>query len=207
MWYGTEGDAFIDYGIDEHWYAATSEAFRLKVDTMPIRIEDYRPEPWGWSRASRKAFLDVGVRAEALPDDEALTRETLRGGFVHTHDVGRVGSDGMLRLAGRNDDIINVGGYKVNPAEVEEAAMGDGQVADCVCVAVAHPVTGHALKLWVVTTDARPLDKRGLAMALRTRLEDHQVPQLYEQTDSIRRTFNGKLDRESYKAEQPGPKG
>lgn len=77
MWYGTEGDAFIDYGIDEHWYAATTEAFRLKVDTMPTRIENNRPEPWGWSRASRKAFLDVGVRAEALPDDEALTRMRL----------------------------------------------------------------------------------------------------------------------------------
>ena len=193
-------------------YASTETGIVASYD-----FNDGRCEAGCVGRVLKNALLRVdddgtlacGGRSIMLgyADDEALTRETLRGGFVHTHDVGRVGSDGMLRLAGRNDDIINVGGYKVNPAEVEEAAMGDGQVADCVCVAVAHPVTGHALKLWVVTTDARPLDKRALAMALRTRLEEHQVPQLYEQTDSIRRTFNGKLDRESYKAEQPGPKG
>lgn len=159
-------------------------------------------------RVDDDGTLACGGRSIMLgyADDETLTSETLRGGFVHTHDVGRVGSDGMLRLAGRNDDIINVGGYKVNPAEVEEAAMGDNQVADCVCVGVAHPVTGHALKLWVVTTNGRPLDKRALALALRSKLENHQVPQLYEQTDSIRRTFNGKLDRESYKAAQPSLK-
>lgn len=57
MWYGTEGDAFIDYGIDEHWYAATSEAFRLKVDTMPIRIEDYRPEPDGRAPRARLSWM------------------------------------------------------------------------------------------------------------------------------------------------------
>ncbi len=159
-------------------------------------------------RVDDDGTLACGGRSIMLgyADDETLTSETLRGGFVHTHDVGRVGSDGMLRLAGRNDDIINVGGYKVNPAEVEEAAMGDNQVADCVCVGVAHPVTGHALKLWVVTANGRPLDKRALALALRSKLENHQVPQLYEQTESIRRTFNGKLDRESYKAAQPSQK-
>ena len=74
MWYGEDGDAFIDYGIDCHWYAATSEAFGLRVDTMPKCLDGYMPKPWGWSRASRKVFLDSGVRAEALPDDEALTR-------------------------------------------------------------------------------------------------------------------------------------
>ncbi len=74
MWYGEDGDAFIDYGIDSHWYAATSEAFGLRVDTMPKCLDGYMPKPWGWSRASRKVFLDSGVRAEALPDDEALTR-------------------------------------------------------------------------------------------------------------------------------------
>lgn len=74
MWYGAEGDAFIDSGINEHWYASTAEAFGLKVDTLPLCLDGYRPEPWGWSRASRKVFLDAGVRAEALPDDAKLTR-------------------------------------------------------------------------------------------------------------------------------------
>jgi acyl-CoA synthetase (AMP-forming)/AMP-acid ligase II len=131
-------------------------------------------------------------------DDEELTRATLQDGFVHTHDMGRMGADGMLRLTGRNDDIINVGGYKVNPVEVENAAMSVESVADCICVSVKHPITGNALKLWVVTKEGQPLDKRALAQTLRSKLEAYQVPLLYEQTPSIHRTFNGKLDRKWY---------
>lgn len=74
MWYGADGDVFIDCGVNEHWYATMSEAFGLKVGTMPACIDGYRPEPWGWSRASRKVFIDAGIRAETLPDDETLAR-------------------------------------------------------------------------------------------------------------------------------------
>lgn len=132
--------------------------------------------------------------------DESLTRSVLYGGGLHTADIGHLDSDGTLYLTGRQGDIINVGGFKVAPTDVEDAAMQYATVRDCICIPAQHPVLGTVLKLLVVTAGNEPLDKRTLALSLKEKLEAYKVPMLYEQVDSIRRTYNGKLQREYYKA-------
>lgn len=72
MWYGNDGDAFVDWGINAEWYDEISEAFRLKVDTLPAHPEEYVPMPWGWSPASRRVFEDIGICHAALPSDDAI---------------------------------------------------------------------------------------------------------------------------------------
>ena len=95
--------------------------------------------------------------------------------------------------------MINVGGFKVDPAEVESAALSFGAIKDCICVADAHPVIGTVLKLLVVVSEGSELDKRALAQYLKSKLESYKMPAYYEQTDTIMRTYNGKLDRKYYK--------
>lgn len=102
-------------------------------------------------------------------------------------------------LQGREDDVINVGGYKVAPTEVEDAALSFPGLCDCICLPVPHPITGTALRLLVQMADGVTLNKRQLALHLKSRLETYKVPLLYEQVATIRRTFNGKLDRKSYR--------
>jgi len=131
--------------------------------------------------------------------DPERTAAILRDGTLYTKDLGRIDADGMLHLQGREDDVINVGGFKVAPTEVEDAAMSHAMVSDCVCVPVPHPITGTALKLLVQLAPGHQLDKRALALHLKERLETYKVPMLYEQVDTIHRTFNGKLDRKAYR--------
>ena len=76
--------------------------------------------------------------------------------------------------------------------------MASPMVSDCICISASHPVTGCALKLLVVTPSGQKLDKRTLARYLADRLEPYKVPMLYEQVDTIARTYNGKLDRKFY---------
>lgn len=129
--------------------------------------------------------------------DEQLTRSVMHDGTVFTADMGHLDSCGRLRLSGRNDDVINVGGYKVSPIEVEDAAMGFPGVSDCVCIAAEHPVVGTVLKLLVVADHA--VDRRMLSKHLHSKLASHKCPNFIEQVDAIRRTFNGKIDRKSYR--------
>lgn len=131
--------------------------------------------------------------------DAQLTASILRDGQLHTADAGYLDEEGRLRLTGRNDDVINVGGYKVAPTEVEDAALSAQGVRDCVCVAVSHPLTGSALKLLVVMEAGSRLDRRALARHIRERVEAYKVPLLYEAVEAVRRTYNGKLDRKSYR--------
>lgn len=131
--------------------------------------------------------------------DAERTASVLHDGTLFTSDLGRLDSQGRLHLKGREDDVINVGGFKVSPTEVEEAALSFATVKDCICIAVQHPVTGCALKLLVAMAVPGTLNKKALAVHLKSKLELYKVPMLYEEVDAVRRTFNGKLDRKSYK--------
>ena len=131
-------------------------------------------------------------------NEPELTASILYDDTIHTSDIGRLDEEGMLRLSGRENDVINVGGFKVAPTEVEDAAMAHPSVKDCICISAPHPITGHALKLLVVPADGQPLDKRSIAQFLKTRLESYKVPLLYEQIDAVKRTYNGKTDRKFY---------
>ena len=132
-------------------------------------------------------------------NDEELTSEVLRDGNVYTNDKGFIDSEGRLQLLGRDDDIINVGGYKVNPIEVENVALAFPNMADCICIADNHPVLGTVLRLLVVMQESNTLNKKQLAQMLLTKLEKYKVPQLYTQVESVKRTYNGKLDRKYYR--------
>ena len=130
--------------------------------------------------------------------DPERTATVLRDGTLYTNDLGRIDTDGFLHLQGREDDVINVGGYKVAPTEVEDAAMSFPDVRDCICLPVPHPITGTALRLLVQMAEGATLNKRALALHLKEKLETYKVPQRYEQVTTIHRTFNGKLDRKAY---------
>ena len=131
-------------------------------------------------------------------NDPELTATILRNDTIFTSDIGHIDDEGMLRLEGRQGDVINVGGYKVAPTEVEDAALSLPEVKDCICISVEHPVMGHALKLLVAVAEGHSFDKRQIARALKERLETYKVPLLYEQVEKIQRTYNGKIDRKFY---------
>ena len=131
-------------------------------------------------------------------NDPDLTATILHDNTIFTADMGHIDAKGRLHLEGRQGDVINVGGYKVAPTEVENAALSLPQVEDCICIAVDHPLTGQALKLLVVTPEGQLFDKRQIPRALKAQLETYKVPLLYEQVEKIQRTYNGKINRKFY---------
>lgn len=131
--------------------------------------------------------------------DPEGTAKVLRDGHIYGADQGFVDEEGMIHLTGRKGDVINVGGFKVDPVEVENAAAAFEGLKDCICIAGEHPVIGTVLKLLVVMKEGCVLDKRELALFMKSRLDAFKVPSLYEQVDAVARTYNGKIDRKFYK--------
>lgn len=130
--------------------------------------------------------------------DSELTQSIIKDHRCYTQDCGYLDEEGRLHLNGRNSDIINVGGYKVNPLDVENAALSHPDVQDCICIGDSHPVLGTALRLLVKTNANIVLDKKSIAQHLKSRLESYKIPQMYSQVDHVERTYNGKLDRKHY---------
>lgn len=141
----------------------------------------------------------IACQGDTLMSGYEPTPQPPAGGTFVTNDNGFIDEDGMLHILGREDDIINVGGYKVAPSEVEEAALAFPVVKDCICIPFTHPILGQAPELIVVTNDGCTLDKRALARHIASLLEPYKVPLRYRQEDHVERTHNGKLNRKAYR--------
>lgn len=131
--------------------------------------------------------------------DDKLTKSILNNGILRTSDLGHFDSKGRLRLDGRIDDIINVGGFKISPTEIENIAMKYPSIADCICVAVPNQILGYTLKLIYTVNNGDNINRNMLIVYLKQHIESYKIPTLYEQVDKIQRTYNGKLDRKLYR--------
>jgi len=129
---------------------------------------------------------------------EQITYEPLMEKSFTTCDFGEIGNQGRLQFKCRDSDIINTGGFKVSPQEVEAAANSLAEVKACICIATPHPILGQALKLLVVVDGDVEINAKDLARRLKEQLEPHQVPLFYERVEALALTPNGKIDRKRY---------
>lgn len=126
-------------------------------------------------------------------DDPIGTKKVLGDGYVYTNDLAYI-QDGYIYLVGRQGDVINVGGNKVSPQEIEEIALKYPGIKDCACVASPDPLKGSVPKLFVVT-DTEDFSVKALGQFLALHLEPYKVPKKIQLIDEIPKTFNGKIKR------------
>ncbi|WP_223772203.1 class I adenylate-forming enzyme family protein [Streptomyces huiliensis] len=144
------------------------------------------PEP---VRARFPGLSPVRMRAgRAVPLADA-------DGWVATGDLGVLGADSGLRLAGRADALINVAGNKVSPAEVEAVLRGLPGVGDCAVVGRPGP-GGGGTQVWAfVEADARDFDAAALRRRAGELLTPVKVPAVIRRVDALPRTPSGKIRR------------
>ena len=135
--------------------------------------------------------------------DEELTAKTLRDGWLSTGDRGLRTSDGYFCFSARESDIINVGGRKVSPHELEEILAGHPAVAECACVGIPDPqgLSGEIISAFLVA-DSQAVDLpkfSELAKLLRKRLEPYKIPRRFVWIDAIPKSSSGKILRRKLK--------
>lgn len=164
--------------------------------------EDYNPIESSPSNPGIIAIKSNTVTAGYWNEPE-LTKETIRDGVIYMSDIGYF-ADGYLYLVGRRDDVINVGGLKIAPTELEDAAMRHPMVDECVCVPYDDPFYGRVVKMYVCLNPGYTLDAKALTEHLIDRVEAYKIPKYIEQIDAIPKTYNGKIDRKRLIAMQAG---
>lgn len=127
--------------------------------------------------------------------DSEETRIAMENGCIYTSDEAYVDEDGDIILIGRKGDVINIGGKKVAPDEIENAAKGMPGIADCGCISVEDAVSGNVPKLFVQMDPGYTYDAKAIRNYLGSQLESYKIPKYFECIDKIPRTFNGKLQR------------
>ena len=128
-------------------------------------------------------------------NEPELTAATIHDGVIFMSDIGYLDDSGYLYLVGRRDDVINIGGLKIAPTEVEDVAQRYESVAECACAQYEDEKIGKALKMFVVLKDGCVLEQDRFISYLESKLEAYKIPKRIEIVQEIPRTFNGKIDR------------
>jgi long-chain acyl-CoA synthetase len=148
--------------------------------------------------------LDAGVEGDiaiASPfaaaryeGNAVATHESFRGGTYLSGDLGVVDRDGMITLTGRKKLVINRGGFKVNPYEVEDAIRSHPKVAD---VAVYGSTNAHGTEIVAcIVVPRRPCTAEEVVQHCRDLIADYKIPARIEFRDALPKTSTGKVLRE-----------
>jgi acyl-coenzyme A synthetase/AMP-(fatty) acid ligase len=128
------------------------------------------------------------------PEEDALV---WKGGWFAGGDLGRIDQDGYVWLEGRADEIMNAGGFRVSPIEVENVLAQHADVAEAgVCELRVSEETTIIAALVVPAPGRAPAEQTILAFA-QERLAAYKCPKLIRFVQSLPRTTNGKLIRKA----------
>lgn len=182
------------------WFGsrANSEPLRAAGRIMPfaeleIRDDSNRPVESGESG-------EIAIRCEGqmtgLWNDDDMTAERLRDGWVLTGDIGRVDANGYLYVVDRVDDMIVSGGFNIWPAELERVIAAVPGVREVVVVGVPHEKWGEAPLAIVRPDDDAVLDEAVIIAACTADLGSYKKPaRVVFQDEPLPRSVVGKIQR------------
>jgi acyl-CoA synthetase (AMP-forming)/AMP-acid ligase II len=149
------------------------------------------------------AILGAGERGEVVVRGASITSayahnpeanaKAFTDGWFKTGDQGVLERDGYLSLVGRLKELINRGGEKIAPREIDEVLLRHPAVAEAVTFALPHATLGEEVAAAVVLKV--DVGEKDLAAFARRHLADHKVPRKIYIVDQIPRTATGKIQR------------
>jgi len=134
------------------------------------------------------------VTAGYQNNDEA-TATAFTDGWFRTGDQGTLDEEGYLTITGRLKEIINRGGEKISPREVDEVLLDHPDIAQVVTFAMPHDKLGEDVAAAVVLVEGSNTDERAIRDFAGTRLADFKVPRKVVILDEIPKGATGKMQR------------
>ena len=128
-------------------------------------------------------------------DDVEANRNAFHEGWFRTGDSGYLDEDGYLFITGRIKELVNRGGIKVSPAEVDEALLRHPAVLDAATFGAPHPTLGEDVAAVVVVRDHAEVSTRHLREFALEQLAAYKVPSTITIVASLPRNAAGKLNR------------
>ena len=130
-----------------------------------------------------------------IKNPEANANAFHEGGWFRTGDQGLMDADGYVKITGRLKEIINRGGEKIAPLEVDEVILDHGAVAQVCTFAIPHEKLGEEVGAAVVLRVGGEVTEKELREFVALRLADFKVPKRILFVDEIPKGPTGKIQR------------
>ncbi len=131
-----------------------------------------------------------------LPEE---TRESLRGGWLYTGDIGEFDSDGYLYIRDRKKDLVIVGGYNVYPREVEEMLYTHPEVREAAVVGQPDAYRGEVMRAFVALRLDSKVTADELLVFCRSQIAKYKLPATLDILAELPKTSVGKTDKKPLK--------
>jgi acyl-CoA synthetase (AMP-forming)/AMP-acid ligase II len=156
-------------------------------------LDDYGHElPRG--TAGEVAIRGANITRGYLRNPEA-TAAAFTNGWFRTGDQGSIDADGYIFLHGRIKELINRGGEKITPMEIDDVLLRHPAVAEAVAIGVPHPVYGEEVEAIVALKPGQSISAADLIAFAREHLADFKVPKAIRFVPQIPRGATGKIQR------------
>ena len=132
-----------------------------------------------------------------LPDE---TRHTLRNGWLHTGDMGRLDADGYLYIVERKKDLIIRGGFNIYPREVEEVLYAHPAVAEVAVVGMRDPLMGEEVLAFVALKRGAATNADALIEFCQERLAKYKCPKQVRFVEALPKSPIGKILRKELRS-------
>lgn len=119
--------------------------------------------------------------------------ESFHDGYLKTGDIGAIDGDGCVYFRGRSKDLINRGGEKVYPCDVEKVLLRRSEIAEAAVVACPHPVLGEVPFAFVRPAEGSEVDWAKIRKWCAAHLAQHEVPVGFKAVESLPKTHTGKI--------------
>ncbi|KAL9101305.1 MAG: hypothetical protein Q9163_003417 [Psora crenata] len=192
-------------------YAMTEAAHQITSNPLPPGIR--RPGSVGIPQGVSLKIIDeagnpllqgqigeVSIRGENvtsgyLGDPNVVTTPFTPAGYLRTGDQGYLDKDGYLFLTGRIKELINKGGEKISPVEIDNVLVQHPKVLEAVCFAIDDDLYGQDLAVAVVLQEGAQLPVAELLAWFAERVAKFKVPKKVYYTEKMPKTATGKVQR------------
>jgi acyl-CoA synthetase (AMP-forming)/AMP-acid ligase II len=160
-----------------------------------IAIVDHDGEPLAPGETGEIVIRGANVMTGYENNEKANADAFTPQGWFRTGDQGTLSPEGYLTITGRLKEIINRGGEKISPREVDEILMDHPAVSQCVTFAMPHDKLGEDVAAAVVLREGETLTEKELRAFASERLAPFKVPSTIQFLDEIPKGATGKLQR------------
>lgn len=188
------GRVVTTYGMSETCGGCVYDGQPL--DGVGVDVDSPRGDQPGRVLLSGPVLLSGYRLAPGAPADaDSLTADEHGTRWLRTNDLGRLEGDGSLRVLGRMDEVINTGGHKVVPSQVNELVLQHPAVAESAVVARPDPEWGERVSAVVVPSDPdTPPSLEQLRSWVREHLPSYAAPRELEVRRALPMLASGKPD-------------